>query len=283
MTVQHFDRDFYQSYMETTYDRASVTYDNTVDYWWRDGRDPRLFMEALIDENLHPAAEVLDVATGTGRIALGVAPQVPEGRVIGIDQAEQMLRVAADKADEAGLTNVTFQHYAVESELPFPDASFDLVTCSLAMVYFQDRPAFIREAGRVLKPGGALVVNTIGPGDMRDALRPFWDIFVRYLPNFSSDFRPHTPPEEMAGWYTDAGLADVQTFRHNETVVFRTRDDYLQLWRMYGVQGVLFFLPRSTARQVVDEYVALLDSKLNGRGELEVGREIVTGIGRRPA
>lgn len=283
MTSEHFDRDFYQSYMETSYDRSSSSYDQTVSYWWRDGRDPRRFLHQLLAQRLRPDSALLDVATGTGRIALEVAPAIPQGRVVGLDQSEQMLEQARAKAREAGLQNLSFERYSVESELPCRDRSFDLVTCSLALVYFQDRPAFIREAARVLRPGGALILNTIGPGDMHNVLKPFWQIFLQYLPDFTSDFRAHTASEELAGWLGAAGLTAVETHSHSETVVFASREDFLALWRTYGIQGVLFFLPRATARTVMTEYVATLDGLCNGDGALEVEREIVTGIGLRPA
>ena len=104
---------------------------------------------------------VLDVATGAGHTALALAPHV--AKVTASDITEAMLAEAKKLAAARGLGNVKTVPAKAE-DLPFPDMSFDLVTCRLAAHHFGDVAAFAAEAYRVLMPNGLLaVVDKISP------------------------------------------------------------------------------------------------------------------------
>jgi ubiquinone/menaquinone biosynthesis C-methylase UbiE len=104
---------------------------------------------------------VLDVATGAGHTALALAPHV--AKVTASDITEAMLAEAKKLATARGLGNVKTVPAKAE-DLPFPDMSFDLVTCRLAAHHFTDVAAFAAEAYRVLMPNGLLaVVDNISP------------------------------------------------------------------------------------------------------------------------
>jgi ubiquinone/menaquinone biosynthesis C-methylase UbiE len=106
---------------------------------------------------------VLDVATGAGHTAFALAPDV--AHVIASDLTPQMLHVARDLAAKRGLSNITFAEAAAEN-LPFADASFDLVTCRIAPHHFADVKRFVTEVARVLKQGGLFgLVDNISPDD----------------------------------------------------------------------------------------------------------------------
>ncbi len=106
---------------------------------------------------------VLDVATGAGHTALAFAPHV--AKVTASDITDEMLAEARRLAAERGLANVKTARAKAE-DLPFPDMSFDCVTCRLAAHHFDDPRAFASEAFRVLMPRGTLaVVDNISPGE----------------------------------------------------------------------------------------------------------------------
>ncbi len=110
-----------------------------------------------------PDALALDVSTGAGHTAAALAPHV--ARVIATDVTREMLFVARRIALSRGLANLDFGQADVRA-LPFPDGLFDIVTCRTAAHHYPDLSEAVRELGRVLRPGGRLVVSdTVAPDD----------------------------------------------------------------------------------------------------------------------
>ena len=106
----------------------------------------------------------LDIATGAGHMALAFAPHV--ARVIASDLTPEMLTETAKLAASKGLTNVETRQADAEA-LPFPDASFDLVTSRIAPHHFPNQPKFVAEVARVLKPGGVFaLVDNVSPDEV---------------------------------------------------------------------------------------------------------------------
>lgn len=106
---------------------------------------------------------VLDVACGAGHTALAFAPRAAE--VVAVDVTEAMLTTARRLAAEQGIANVTFESGNAEA-LPFPDASFDRITCRYAAHHFAHPAVATREWARVLRPAGSLLlVDVVAPDD----------------------------------------------------------------------------------------------------------------------
>ena len=120
--------------------------------------------DALIDiARPRPGTQVLDVACGTGAPALKIARLIaPAGHVTATDLAPDPLLVAAERARERSLVNISFQRADVHA-LPFPDESFDLLTCRLGVMFFPDLPRALGEMHRVLRPGGRVALLAWGP------------------------------------------------------------------------------------------------------------------------
>lgn len=109
------------------------------------------------------AARVLDLGCGGGHVGYRVAPHVAE--VVACDITQAMLDAVAATAAERGLSNLTVRQAAAEA-LPFAAASFDLVLCRFSAHHWQDLEGGLREARRVLKPGGrAILIDTVAPAD----------------------------------------------------------------------------------------------------------------------
>lgn len=105
---------------------------------------------------------VLDVACGTGLIALTAADRVgAHGRVLGVDISERMVASAQQRAEALGLQNVGFLRMDGES-LACADASFDLVYCALGLMYMPDPEQALHEIQRVLRPGGRVALAVWG-------------------------------------------------------------------------------------------------------------------------
>ncbi|MCA1833721.1 MAG: class I SAM-dependent methyltransferase [Actinomycetota bacterium] len=110
-----------------------------------------------------PGDDLLDIATGAGNTALAFAPHVR--RVVALDMADGMIATTRKRFGEAHLMNADFIVHDAE-QLPFEDASFDIVTCRIAPHHFLDVERATHEVFRVLRAGGRyLVEDSAAPRD----------------------------------------------------------------------------------------------------------------------
>jgi ubiquinone/menaquinone biosynthesis C-methylase UbiE len=159
-------------------------------------------LQWMIDNaDVTPNCPVLDVATGGGFTAIEFAKRAKS--VVGTDVSTGMLAEARKRAEAAGVGNATFEEAAAEA-LPFDDETFGIVTCRIAAHHFLDVAGFVREAARVLKPGGRFVlVDTTVPDDDPDAAA--WQNAVEAVRD-PSHVRNYSP-REWVEMVSSAGLA----------------------------------------------------------------------------
>ncbi len=127
------------------------------------GLDQR-WRRRLIDTTARgaPAGELLDLATGTGDVAIMAARRLPERALIGLDPSREMLAVGRTKVAAAGLDGRLSLVEGDAEALPFEAGRFAMVTMSFGIRNVADRPRALREMARVLKPGGRLGILELG-------------------------------------------------------------------------------------------------------------------------
>ena len=123
---------------------------------------------------------IIDLATGTGDVALRLAREYPEAAITGVDLSEGMLEVARTKAADKGLESRIDFMQADCLDLPFPDDSFSLLTIAYGVRNFENLRRGFREFHRVLRPGGVCMILELSRPENR-IVRPLYDIYSRTL------------------------------------------------------------------------------------------------------
>ena len=128
---------------------------------------------------LQPGETVLDLGSGGGIDVLLSAKRVgPSGKAYGLDMTDEMLALARENQQKSGLTNVEFLKGAIES-IPLPDDSVDVIISNCVINLSGDKDRVIREAFRVLKPGGRFAVSdVVVRGDVPAEIRKSMELWV---------------------------------------------------------------------------------------------------------
>jgi ubiquinone/menaquinone biosynthesis C-methylase UbiE len=166
------------------------------------GRERRMRRETVERAGVKPGHSVLDVGCGTGSLTLAAkAAAGPVGDVHGIDPAPEMIEVSRKKAARKRVVDIDFQAGVIE-DLPFPDATFDVVLSSLMLHHLPGdlKRRGLAEVARVLKPGGRFFAVDMTPGSGGFFSRRIAGHFIhRHVDDVSS----------LAQTLADAGLRDI--------------------------------------------------------------------------
>jgi len=140
----------------------------------------RAVTEALVGyAQPRPGMRVLDLASGTGEPAISLAGCVgPSGSVAALDLSDELLKIAAQRAQHRGLQNLSF-HRADAQAIPFADESFDLGTSRFGVMFFADIRKALRELYRVLRPKARACFAAWGPFN-----QPYWQCTMGVVAKF---------------------------------------------------------------------------------------------------
>lgn len=145
---------------------------------------------------------VLDLGSGGGIDVILSAKRVgPTGFAYGLDMTDEMLALANRNKRDAGIDNVTFLKGHIE-EIPLPDNSVDVIISNCVINLSADKPQVIREAFRVLKPGGRFAVSdVVSIGQLPEGLRKDMEAWVGCVAGALDS-------DEYVSYLTDAGFGD---------------------------------------------------------------------------
>jgi SAM-dependent methyltransferase len=169
---------------------------------------------------LDPGQTVLDLGSGGGIDVLLSAKRVgPTGKVYGLDMTDEMLALARENQRQAGATNVEFLKGTIEA-IPLPDNSVDVIISNCVINLSADKDAVLREAFRVLKPGGRFAVSdVVVRGEVPDDIRRSMELWVGCIAGALKD-------TDYSDKLRAAGFASVE----------------VEPWRVYNVEDARAFL-----------------------------------------
>ncbi|MFG1463985.1 metalloregulator ArsR/SmtB family transcription factor [Xanthobacter sp. DSM 24535] len=161
---------------------------------------PETAVEDAVHEALAgtPIDSLLDLGTGTGRMLELFAPEI--GRGIGIDLSPDMLRIARAHLEQAGIRNCSVRQGDIYN-LAMPRDSFDAIIIHQVLHFLDDAGRAVREAARLLRPGGRLLVIDFAPHDLE------------FLREAHAHRRLGFSTEAVEGWLAQAGLEPVMNRR----------------------------------------------------------------------
>ena len=157
------------------YDSLNHVLSLSIDKIWR-----RKAIDKIIDSGENP--DILDVACGTGDFSIAIAKAIGKGHITGVDISKEMLEVMRQKVLKNKLESIITERMDDGEDLSFASCSFDRVVNAFGIRNFEDRDKGLREALRVLKPGGRLVILELSMPENK-AIRWVYDFyFFRVLP-----------------------------------------------------------------------------------------------------
>src|SRR5436190_13778838 len=186
---------------------------------------------------LEPGQTVLDLGSGGGIDVLLSAKRVgPTGKVYGLDMTSEMLALARENQRKAGATNVEFLEGTIEA-IPLPDNSVDVIISNCVINLSSDKDAVLREAFRVLKPGGRFAVSdVVVRGDVPADIRRSIELWIGCIAGALEQ-------QEYGAKLRAAGFTDVE----------------VEPWRTYTIDDARAFLTESGVD--VDRLAADADGK----------------------
>lgn len=221
-------------------------------------------------------SSVLDIGFGFGFPLVEIALRLGnDSRVVGIDPWDLALEKTRTKIETLGLQNIHIIHGKAET-LPFPGATFDLITSNNGINNVADIPASLREIHRVAKPGAQFVFTM----NTETTMIEFYDVLEQVLkemrlPSAIQAMKDHIyekrkPSADIQDWLAQSGfrimriLEDSFTFRYSDGSAmlnhYLIRDGFLSAW--------VKFLPRERLEAIFDQVEQRLNAVAKREGEL---------------
>lgn len=257
-----------------TFDAVAEGYDHPSACWFDDTA------RAMTDEaRLGPGMTALDLATGTGKVALALGASEPGATVVGVDLSTGMLAQAARKARALGVSNVAF------TQSSFDDvdygARFDVVTCSFGIFFVPHMAETLRRFAAQAKLGGRLILSTFSLG----SFSPFSDAFFQLYREFGFDPPPApwiaiASQETFSELFREAGLPDVRVTEHDFGFDLADEHAWWDIVYNAGYRGLLQRLTEEEAASFKERHLAEVEALIQ-RGHRRLDVRVLVAVGRK--
>ena len=262
--------------VKETFNDASAGYDKPALRFFPAAAE-RLASHMALDGSEH----ILDVATGTGTVALACSRHLKEGHVTGIDLSEGMLDKARAKALEQKLGNVTFKCMDLEA-MEYAADGFDSACCGFGIFFLPDMEASLKHIANCVKPGGVVGISSF-TGDLMEPLsQQFIDRIQTYgiaMPPLS--WKRLDNVAKLHALYEAADLENLVT--HTEQVGYYLAgfEDWWDILWYSGFRGLLNQLSPGDLDRFRKKHQEEIEKLASGDG-IWLNVEVLIAVGHKP-
>jgi len=227
--------------------------------------------------------KVLDVATGTGAVAVAAAQCVgSEGRVTGIDLAEQMLERAGQNIKQMALDNVDL-HVMDAANLEFKSNYFHAVTCSFGLFFIEDMQAALKGWKRVLRPGGKVMFSCFN----KQAFQPMGEMLqqcferhgIELGSNRNFSHQRLVDSRVCHDLMHDAGFKEINISTEQMGYHLQNAEEWWELLWNSGARSLIDKIPADKLEQFKSDHLKDIQSLCSDKGLwLDVETQFVSGI-----
>lgn len=225
--------------------------------------------------------QVLDVASGTGTVALACARQLGAGHVTGIDLSEGMLEKAREKAGLHNLHNLSFKCMNLEA-MDFAADEFDAASCGFGIFFLPDMESGFKCIAHHVKPGGAIGISSF-TGDM---MEPMSQKFLDRIQSYGVNLPPMSwkrldEVEKIVALYHSAGLERVDTYTEQVGHYLAGFEEWWDILWYSGFRGLLSHLSEKDLAGFRKAHQEEIDALANEQG-IWLNVEVLISVGYKP-
>jgi len=160
---------------------------------------------------------VLDIASGTGAVALPLARRLAEGQVTAVDFSSSMLGQSKMSAENEGLDNIDY-HVQDMTAMPFPSEQFEKATCSFGLFFVEDMAALLTHIASKVKSGGSVLISGFCGESFMPQASLLFDLLKKYnidVPDQPVGWKRMSEPEQLHELFNTAELINVEIKRES--------------------------------------------------------------------
>lgn len=225
--------------------------------------------------------DVLDLATGTGKLALELSKRLPQGRVTGIDLSDGMLDQARTKAKKAELTNTHFLNMDMTS-LNFPPEWFDVISCAFGIFFVEDMVGQLQHCVEKLKIGGQISLSSF----CGNLFHPMVDRFLERIETYGMEVPPLNwkkvdNEEKFHNLFQAAGLSEFQVKHHKIGYHLDNAEQWWDIIWFAGFRGLMSQLDSTKLTRFRQEHLEEVATLTDDNGLLYLPIETLYASGRK--
>jgi 2-polyprenyl-3-methyl-5-hydroxy-6-metoxy-1,4-benzoquinol methylase len=240
----------------STYNAAADFYDHPVNGFWE-----WYGQQTVARVRPEAGARILDVCCGSGASAIPAAKAVgPNGYVLGIDLAENLIELAKAKARECRLENIEFR-VADMLDLDLMPSTFDVVICVFGIFFVPDMQQAVQALWKLVRPAGRLAITTWGPRFFEPANTAFWNAVQNERADLYKGFNPWdriSEPESLRALFLSTGAETLDIVPETRRHRLRSPEDWWPMVLGTGYRGTIEQLSaaqRERVRKHCFEYI----------------------------